>query len=525
MAPQREIDETTAGGQLAAFLVALTKNTPVRELAETFGRSSSSWGNYLNGSQLIPKQLVGRLVESFTPVGPTRQTRAVHALQLWQAAAAERRAGRDPADGAGLVRQHQRRDDALQQVIKYQALAANAEKHLAELRPMLAYTQSRLENAELQLKLGDERERARRERQLGQARERLGRVQVQQERARSRRMTAEEQQEFWMAEVLAAQEEIRRLEHEAQDDLDITPPATLEPVGQDAAAADTDDADFDARLEFITVEGLQDQALIEEDLQDANDHDDVDQLDVHVQAAVQDPVQPLSKNGLDKATTSDDAAGAPLAGPVAARRELVHRLVARDPTVQIVPADRLLLYTDGVAEARALDRSLSNLSKTPGATRNTHWAEAAEAAARQRPAVRRHRCVRRLIAWFVPEPESQTELGFRRRPAAEPRPRPERDASDFVFLALGIIALILMTGFAYWSAERVAMDQLAKDHTISGAVFAATLLCLPMLYACLRACRAPRRAARIAALLLHATWSILLILDQLPWPPPGAGTK
>ncbi|MFD4939010.1 hypothetical protein [Streptomyces virginiae] len=266
MSPQREIDEETAAGRLALFLVALTGGTPVRELADRFGRSSSSWGNYLNGSQLVPKPLVGKLVEAFAPPGVRRNTASVRALELWKAADAERRAGRIPGGGE-LVRQHQRRDDALQQVVKYQALAANAEKHLAELRPMLAFTQSRLENAELQLKLGSERERARVERRLGQAKERLSRVRVQQERARTRRMTAEEQQEFWMAEVLVAQEEISRLEREAQD-LVVIPPGSLEPVRIETADA-VDDSDFEARLEHITAEGLHDDALIEEDLQPA----------------------------------------------------------------------------------------------------------------------------------------------------------------------------------------------------------------------------------------------------------------
>ncbi|WP_030873792.1 hypothetical protein [Streptomyces sp. NRRL F-2747] len=289
MAPDREIKADSAVGRLAAFLVDLTDNTPARTLAERFGRSKSSWNNYLNGYQLIPKQCLGPLVVAFTKHGVNRETKAVEALELWKAADAERRTSRAAPGGGELVRQHQRRDDALQQVIKYQALAANAEKHLAELRPMLAYTQSRLENAELQLKLGDERERARTERQLGQARERLGRVRVQQERARGRRMTAEEQQEFWMAEVLAAQEEISRLEREAQD-LTVVPFAFLEPIRQDAPA-DVDDSGFDARLEHIAAEGLEDEALIEEALGGFSSTIDSELFDHRVLAALikQDP--------------------------------------------------------------------------------------------------------------------------------------------------------------------------------------------------------------------------------------------
>ncbi|MFE2922775.1 hypothetical protein [Streptomyces goshikiensis] len=405
MAPQRGIDEDTAGGQLAVFLVELTRQTPVRELSDRFGRSSSTWGNYLNGSTLIPRQLVGRLVESFTPPGSTRNTKAVRGLELWKAAEAERRAGRSPSAGGDLVRGRRRRDDALQQVVKYRAVAANAENHLAELRPMLAHTQSRLEHAELQLRLGDERERARAERRLGQARERLGRVRVQQELARRRRMTAEEQQEFWMAEVLSAQEEISRLEREVRD-LVTVPPGPREPVGREAADAAeapeapdapdaVDDADFEARLEHITAEGLEDAALIEEDLP-------------HLQPPPADPVQPLSSTALDK------------------------------------PAP---------------DKPATIGGRRPG----------------------------QILAWrrFV-----------------------------LPFPLLGV------TGFLYWACQGAA-----SSRSGGWAVVPATLLCLPVLYGSLRATTVRKLPARIAAPLLHIAWSALLLLDELPWPPPGTGTR
>ncbi|MEU3903881.1 hypothetical protein AB0F20_08690 [Streptomyces goshikiensis] len=399
MAPQRGIDEGTAGGQLAVFLVELTRQTPVRELSDRFGRSSSTWGNYLNGSTLIPRQLVGRLVESFTPPGSTRNTKAVRGLELWKAAEAERRAGRSPSAGGELVRGRQRRDDALQQVVKYRAVAANAENHLAELRPMLAHTQSRLEHAERQLRLGDERERARAERRLGQARERLGRVRVQQELARRRRMTAEEQQEFWMAEVLSAQEEISRLEREVRD-LVTVPPGPLEPVRRDAAdtpdAPDAvDDADFEARLEHITAEGLEDAALIEEDLQ-------------HLRPPPADPVQPLSSPALDKP---------------------------------------------------ALDKPATSGDRRLGQT----------------------------LAW---------------RRLVLPLP------------------LLGVTGFLYWACQEAAFSRIG-----GWAVIPATVLCLPVLYGSLRATTVRKLPARIAAPLLHIAWSALLVLDQLPWPPPGTGAR
>ncbi|WP_442810809.1 DUF3710 domain-containing protein [Streptomyces sp. NBC_01232] len=305
MSPKREIKEGTAAGDLAGFLVRLTRGATVRELSDRFGKSSSTWGNYLNGAQLIPQPLLGKLVEAYTVPGAARNVKAVRASELWAVADRERRG---TPTGVGLVRQHQRRDDALQQVIKYQGVAANAEKHLAELRPMLAYTQSRLENTQLQLQQAGERERVRIERQLSQARERLSRVTVQQERARNRRMTAEEQQEFWMAEALTAQDEINRLEHEARDL--VVPQDTLIFVQQTGISVD--DTDFDIRLEHIAAEGLEDDVLIETD------------LDPDADGPAHEPTAEASPQ--DRSGPSPDTASDDLAAPLQEAQETVQPL-------------------------------------------------------------------------------------------------------------------------------------------------------------------------------------------------------
>ncbi|MFI1154977.1 hypothetical protein [Streptomyces sp. NPDC020817] len=462
MAPQREIDEQTAGGQLAAFLVGLTQNTPVRDLADRFGRSSSSWGNYLNGSQLIPRPLVGRLLESFTVPGPTRNAKTVQALQLWNAADTERRAGRSPSGGGDLVRQHQRRDDALQQVIKYQALAANAEKHLAELRPMLAYTQSRLENTELQLQLGDERERVRMERQLGQARERLARVRIQQERARNRRMTSEELQEFWMAEVLAAQDEIRRLEREAQN-LEVIPPATIEPVRQDLVP-EADDAGFDARLEFITAEGMQDQALIEEDLQRPDQSDTAGEQE---DRAVHRHVQVLSNNGLDKPRTNHDG--------------------------QILTT---------MASAAGLDDSYSAQpgKSNPEADRTPEQHDADHGAGSASQSLREAAAKIYVIADGLDEDVHEITLKIRR----------------FV-LPIPMLALCFVL---YWFVQSIPMDGKSAIVVLATQIALATSAGV-LLYGSLRAATVPKLPARIGAVACHMTWCVLLASGLLPWPPLG----
>ncbi|WP_214353453.1 hypothetical protein [Streptomyces sp. CJ_13] len=342
MAPRRVIDEGTAAGELALYLVKLVKGAKVRDLAQQFGRSSSAWGNYLNGAQVIPKPELRRLLEAYTPAGPVRNAAVVRAGELWKAASLERRLA---VTGGDLVRQHQRREDALEQVIKYQDLAAKAEKHLAELRPMLVYSKIRLENAQLQLRHAREQEQARLQKQLGLAKERLSRVRTQQERAQSRRMTAEEQQEFWMGEVLAAQADIEYLEGQVQDIA--VPETSVAPVAQDTM----DDTEFDHRLEHIEAESAEDEAAFEAASPPQEDTRPEDR------PPLSSPVQDLSNTALDKSATSTF----PATGQDGAQRaELLGRFVSH------LEATRRNRTTAAAAGVRAFSHRLQAAPQPAG---------------------------------------------------------------------------------------------------------------------------------------------------------------
>ncbi|WP_328959763.1 hypothetical protein [Streptomyces virginiae] len=539
MSPQREINNETAAGRLALFLVALTRGTSVRDLADRFGRSSSSWGNYLNGSQLIPKPLVGKLVEAFTPPGARRSTASVQALELWKAADIERRAGRLPGGGE-LVRQHQRRDDALQQVIKYQALAANAEKHLAELRPMLAYTQSRLENAELQLKLGGEREQARVERRLGQAKERLSRVHVQQERARTRRMTAEEQQEFWMAEAMVAQEEISRLEREAQD-LVVVPPGALEPVRADTADA-VDDSDFEARLEHITVEGLHDDALIEEDLQPTPATPDTAELQVLLVG--EERVQPLSNTeevpqqqppvrpaGHEDLTAA--ARGVQRASKVALDKPPTGNDVERnasDPPTQSQPAQapRSRLPEEVVDGSRLVPDTRRLWGGTRAAIRLGLLEVVDEATPSTAVGATREGTPAPVDLWlsrYAKTPLGSVLLapGIAMLELAHAARRAGANPALLLRICAGMSALGLSV-FLYLIGQGVAAE---RDNwgTQLADVFVGIVFYLPPLYGGLRLMKIPNKPAWILAAGIHLTWSVLLLFDLFPWTALSFGTK
>ncbi|MFD5144210.1 hypothetical protein [Streptomyces sp. NPDC058401] len=482
MAP-REIDEETAAGQLALFLVWLTKGATVRQLADRFEPSSSTWGNYLNGSQLIPKPVLKALLEAFTEPGPARNTAVRDAWERWKAADTERSSAR-ATPGREVMRQHQRLEDALEQVLRYQKFVAKAQEHLAELRVMLAYTESRLEKTELQLQMADERERARAELRLGQARERLSRVRIQQERARGRRMTAEEQQEFWMTEALNAQEEISRLERETRD-LIVVPQGSLQPVRQDTAD-EVDDAAFENRLAHITAEGLEDEALIEEDLQPDTDPDGP-----YLLLTVQDAVQPLSKTPLDKPPTSNDidrqaaltrvAQTLHAAGPA----RLATALHATGPT-RLVPAQRAAITPE----------------TSPNPPPEPLW--------------------RALLLWlgiFAYEP-NPTSSPIATALALEPAPEtPSFWAKD------SIKPLGLLLGFALFAIAvtwyLMAQGEAAQYDNVSGrvpAVITATILCLIPLYCALRLMTVPKMTARILASALHLVWITLMLFDLFPWP-------
>ncbi|MFJ9597991.1 hypothetical protein ACIRS3_35255 [Streptomyces virginiae] len=508
----------------------------MRDLADRFGRSSSSWGNYLNGAQLIPKPLLGKLVEAFTSPGTGRSAASVQALELWNAANAERHTGRPPGGGE-LVRQHQRRDDALQQVIKYQTLAANAEKHLAELRPMLAYTQSRLENAELQLKVGSERERARVERQLGQAKERLSRVHVQQERARTRRMTAEEQQEFWMAEALVAQEEISRLEREAQD-LVVVAPGSLEPV-RTAAAEAVDDSDFEARLEHITAEGLHDEALIEEDLQPTpTDPGDAAPQELFV---AENSVQPLSNTEQTVSHTAEHPTGRDEVAPAVPEPpdsvQLVSRIVLDKPLTS-TDAEQTTTHSPTRAPQPTAPRSnpgdaAVDAARAGSATRNMWWGARAalwlglvEVVDSAAPTT-----VAREATSRSSQPKgagtneaTRTRVGTLGQPPSWLVGTAEFRAEVLLAFRLGGgTALVALSLFTYL----IGQDTAARRDSGAGWAdpFVAIVFCLAPMYGGLRLMKVPAKPAAIVAAVLYLTWSVLLLFDLFPWTAPHFGTK
>lgn len=206
-----------------------------------------------------------------------------------------------------------------------------------------------------------------------------------------------------------------------------------------------------ARLEHITAEGLEDEALIEEHLQLTVPTEDED---TDAPLVVQRGAQPMSKGLLDKPVTNEEAP---------------------------------LQSTAYGTASRVLNPRI-------------HWVEVAEAAARESPEVMRARRRARRVE----------QLGLTN--AWDGRQR-------IIRFSLAYVPLIWA---AYWLAQSMNYSKANEPPQIAPAparIFLATLVVLPVHLLLLWCMSVPKRRARVVALVCHVTWSTLLALDLLPWPP------
>ncbi|MCA2181457.1 hypothetical protein LDL08_35380 [Nonomuraea glycinis] len=77
---------TNEANALAEFLLTLTREMTVRELAGRYHVGKTLWGEYRTGQKIIPLELLRRLVRDHTPDERTRETRLETAARLHAAA-------------------------------------------------------------------------------------------------------------------------------------------------------------------------------------------------------------------------------------------------------------------------------------------------------------------------------------------------------------------------------------------------------------------------------------------------------
>ncbi|MFD5486324.1 hypothetical protein ACFWIV_12800 [Streptomyces virginiae] len=246
--------------RLAKFLCRLIEphRLTVRDLAARFeaGPSASTWATYLNGTQIIPRSLLHRLLESTASDPRMLPALQRDAAQLWREADRESRRPEAEGEATHLVRLHEQLADALAGQARAQDVAAKANAALAELRQMGAYLESVVGQRTVELAAARDRERAEIEYQLTQARARLERTNSELERARRRRFTAEQGQQALAREANEAHEQILRLQEKAAK-LTSPEPAALAVPRQTMRMED-----LDHRLDLISDDATAEDELL-----------------------------------------------------------------------------------------------------------------------------------------------------------------------------------------------------------------------------------------------------------------------
>ncbi|MGW7438239.1 transporter substrate-binding domain-containing protein [Streptomyces sp. NPDC054849] len=218
------------------FIVRITRPRSTQEVHELMGQPSrATWAKYMNGSAIIPQRTLGALVRAVSGADSRRLTSHMReANRLWKAADEESRRPEDEAGESALVRLHERLAQATEGRFRAELAASKANATVSTLRDMGALMGALIDSTKAQLRLATDRERAGLKLQLGEAQRRSERIAQELARAQARRYTAEQAQEALAKEMIAAREEIARLQQTIEQiwvpDLPTTAPVALLPA-------------------------------------------------------------------------------------------------------------------------------------------------------------------------------------------------------------------------------------------------------------------------------------------------------
>ncbi|MFE5300675.1 hypothetical protein [Streptomyces sp. NPDC056632] len=225
--PGRPLSElrgrTEEANSLAIWLRELTAGIPVRTLAKDFHYSTTVWGEYRNGSKLIPQDLLDRVVAALIPepeMGERQRAKGRCLLHAAQNASVPGprpapEASKDlpdrPSMPAGVADVLLRLDDARLQQIEAMRKLADSEKRCSQLQEMVSVLQDQC------AQLAEERDRARleahgvQEMQAALEKSEMYRTQAEGQLRHARKAT---EQAFELR--LAAEAKVRRAQAEAR---------------------------------------------------------------------------------------------------------------------------------------------------------------------------------------------------------------------------------------------------------------------------------------------------------------------
>ncbi|MEV6406630.1 tetratricopeptide repeat protein [Streptomyces bobili] len=378
--PQGELKgETPQADELAQWLRALTRGVSQRDLAQLLHIGKTLCSEYLNGSKLIPEDMLDRLVDACVPdirlreqrrdAGRMRRQRAVEATQGKPSVPPLLQGARTPAE------LHLRLDDARRGQLAAQEKTFQAERMVGVLLSLVASLQERCARLEAERERAASVVRGELQHELEQSELRLESARTLLEEARREREQAEEIR-------LAAHRMVER-ERQALKDAEEEP----------RPAADSEDAAEPGvtglRLEDLGLAALHDvdRVLHASSAQLAAQAQELDALGEHVGLAPRAHTTPTPQTpAVARAIHAGNAANPPTSpntGPDQAAAEFDDALTAH---TQAVDFHRELgdLYSEGMAlhnlglalqEARRFDDAITALTQAVniyGALGNRH---------------------------------------------------------------------------------------------------------------------------------------------------------
>ncbi|MEU0119428.1 tetratricopeptide repeat protein [Streptomyces bobili] len=366
--PQGELKgETPQADELAQWLRALTRGVSQRDLAQLLHIGKTLCGEYLNGSKLIPEDMIDRLVDACVPeirlreqrrdAGRLRRQRAVEAARGKPAVPPLLQRSRTPAE------LHLRLDDARRGQLAAQEKTFQAERMVGLLLSLVASLQERCARLEAERERAASVVRGELQHELEQSELRLESARTLLEEARREREQAEEIR-------LAAHRMVER-ERQALKDAEEEP----------RPAADSEDAAEPGvtglRLEDLGLAALHDvdRVLDASSAQLAAQAQELDALGEHVGLAprahtTSTPQTPAIARALPAGNTANPPTS-PNTGPDQATAESGDAITAHTQAVDIHRGlgDR---YSEGMAlhdlglalqEARRFDDAITALTQ------------------------------------------------------------------------------------------------------------------------------------------------------------------
>ncbi|MFS0697820.1 hypothetical protein [Streptomyces nitrosporeus] len=280
----RKLKGGPRANELAEFLIDLgaLRGWRTASFAARFPGSSTLWAEYLNGSKIVPAQVLGQVVSELCGTDSRLlKQKLIRAQQLHKDASAEAArpisaAGQEPQVAAReLINTQQHLVETQDRLTRATEIAERARTTITTLLMMYGRVETSVRELTHQRDRSHALMREETEARLDKARLRLERTEAELERARQHRYTAEQAQRALFIEAEEARRELEELRRRAADlghDGENTDspernrlPARWDPVGP---AADEDFADFDDALERITTES-EDR---ERDLIDLTEH-------------------------------------------------------------------------------------------------------------------------------------------------------------------------------------------------------------------------------------------------------------